>query len=49
MSQVVEHQKAQADALANEVEAAKAEAHEVEAEQKKNSWAQGLRGPRVYI
>merc|ERR1719198_289242 len=41
---VVEHQKKQADALANEVESAKAEAHQVEAEQKKNSWAKGLHG-----
>lgn len=40
---VIEHQQKEADALASEVESAKAEAHQIEAEQKKGA-AQGLRG-----
>jgi len=40
---VVKHQKAEADAMANEVASAKAAAHKIEKEQMKN-WAKGSRG-----
>jgi len=41
---VVEHQRAEADRLANEVEGAKQEAHQLEAQEKKDSGAMGLQG-----
>jgi hypothetical protein len=46
---VVEHQKEEAEALASEVESAKAEAHQVEAQQKKDSFAKGLQGVHLAV
>jgi hypothetical protein len=45
---VVAHQKAEADAMADEVEAAKKQAHSLEAEQKKNA-ASGLQSSLVIV
>jgi len=45
---VVAHQKAEADAMADEVESAKKQAHDLEAEQKKNG-SPGLQGGRACL